>query len=275
MLIGFVTSSIARLCGLPGFEAPRRIVDVGAGPAVAACAFAEAFPAAEVTAVDPSPSMLERATRRIETLGLAGRVRTAVGELPDGLAGIDGLSGADVLWASMSLHHVGDEVAALVAMRRVLRPGGVLILAEMAEPMGVVPARLAAELGRPGLGDRMAQVGADWFAGMRHSLPGAVASRDLALMVESAGLVIADDRVERIRLDGPLPGPTLAVAVGLLERARAQLGDRLDADDLAAIDLVLGGNPSTENRSTAARSALCLDASRRVVIAHHPGAAHD
>ena len=145
VLIGFVTDTAAWLDELRGSDAPavQRVLDVGSGPGVAACEFARHYPQAAVTAIDSSPAMLQRAQRRAERSGLGDRVTTRQIELPDGL---DELAGAfDVVWASMSLHHVGDEVAALRALGATLAPSGLLAVAEFADPMRVLTRRPRAD----------------------------------------------------------------------------------------------------------------------------------
>ena len=58
-----------------------------------------------------------------------------------------------MIWASMSLHHVGDEVAALRVLHEMLEPSGLLAIAEMAGPMRVLPDDL--DVARPGLAGRL------------------------------------------------------------------------------------------------------------------------
>jgi SAM-dependent methyltransferase len=234
-------------------------VDVGAGPGVAACELARLFPTADVIAFDSSPAMLARAQARSDTHGGGGRVRTVLGELPHGLRD-SGLF--DMIWASMSLHHVGDEVGALTALRESLVPGGTIAIVEMADPMRVLPADLG--MGRPGLGDRMQARHKEWFGRMRNSLPGAVASRDLADMVSDAGLAVLDDRVDRLRFDPPLTDNARTVATGMLERARSQLDASLDADDRSVLDALLDPNNPL---SFAQRTDVFIDASHRIILA--------
>ncbi len=102
------------------------VVEIGLGtggllPALAA-------KAAKVIGVDHSPAMLEEARRRLALAGLAG-IDLRLGEmthlpLPD--------NGADCAVLNMVLHHAADPAAVLREIRRVLVPGGVLVLADLA-----------------------------------------------------------------------------------------------------------------------------------------------
>ncbi len=259
MMLGFVTATVEQLQSRPEWTAPQRVADLGSGPGVAACELARLFPASEVIAFDPSEPMLQRARARIDRLGLADRVSTVAGEMPHDL---DRVGEVDLVWASMSLHHVGDEVTALRALRGILAPGGVIAIAEMADPMRTLPSDLGT--GRPGLADRLEQCWTAWFRDMRHGLDSSVESQDLATMVAAAGLTILDDRVERIRLAPPLDDPTKAFVAQVLTRARAQLASMLDADDLATIDVLLDED---DRSSIARRDDVFVEASRRIVIA--------
>jgi SAM-dependent methyltransferase len=236
----------------------RRILDVGSGPGVAACQLALAYPQARVTAVDSSVAMLAAATQRASRLGLAERVETRLGELPDG---VDGLGGADLIWASMSLHHIGDEVGALRVLRDLLRPTGLIAVAEMAEQTRVLPEDL--DLGRPGFVDRLAAAGAAWFTDMRHGLPGSVASGDVPSMLAAAGFDVVGQRIAHERLDPPLTGDARRVAHGELLRTRSQLGDRLDADDREMLDLLCDED---DPRGAMHLAELFMASSRQIVI---------
>jgi len=124
LLLAYVTDTAAWVTELRGDAPPvRHIVDIGSGPGVGTCELARVFPEADVVAVDGSPAMLERARRRAVAQGLDARVSTHQAELPNGL---DGLGPADLIWASMSLHHVGAEVAVLRLLRAVLGRDGVI-----------------------------------------------------------------------------------------------------------------------------------------------------
>lgn len=102
------------------------VVEVGLGtggllPALAARA-------GRVIGVDHSPAMLEEARSRLAAAGLAG-IDLRLGEmahlpLPDKAAGCAVLN--------MVLHHAADPGAVLREIQRVLAPGGVLVLADLA-----------------------------------------------------------------------------------------------------------------------------------------------
>ncbi len=82
----------------------------------------------QVIGVDHSPAMLEEARRRLDDRGISG-IDLRLGEmshlpLPDGSVGC--------VVANMVLHHAADPPAVLAEIRRVLAPGGTLLLADLA-----------------------------------------------------------------------------------------------------------------------------------------------
>ncbi|HEY6838352.1 MAG TPA: metalloregulator ArsR/SmtB family transcription factor [Geobacteraceae bacterium] len=84
--------------------------------------------AAHVLGVDHSPAMLEETRRRLALAGIAG-IDLRLGEmahlpLPD--------NGADCAVLNMALHHAADPAAVLAEIRRILSPGGVVVLADLA-----------------------------------------------------------------------------------------------------------------------------------------------
>lgn len=83
--------------------------------------------ASQVIGVDHSPAMLTEARRRL-TAAAADRVELRLGEmthlpLPDASVGC--------VVANMVLHHAADPTAVLAEVRRVLVPGGTLLLADL------------------------------------------------------------------------------------------------------------------------------------------------
>lgn len=81
-----------------------------------------------VIGVDHSPAMLEEARRRLTEQGVSG-VDLRLGEMTH-LPLPDAATGAVV--ANMVLHHAADPAAVLAEVRRVIAPGGLLIVADLA-----------------------------------------------------------------------------------------------------------------------------------------------
>ncbi|MFJ3336936.1 class I SAM-dependent methyltransferase [Streptomyces sp. NPDC086766] len=215
---------------------PGLIVDTGSGPGVVACRFAETFPGARVVAVDGSEELLERARVRAARLGLGDRFGTLAGELPDVLAELD--YPADLLWAGNSLHHLGDQRAALAAFAARLAPGGTLALLEGGLPARFLPRDIG--IGRPGLQARLDAVEADWFARMRAELPGSVAeTEDWPALLTAAGLKHTGTRSFLLDLPAPVSDRARAYAVASLTRLREALEDGVDAEDRATLDRLL------------------------------------
>jgi SAM-dependent methyltransferase len=215
---------------------PGLIVDVGSGPGVVSCLFAETFPGARIVAVDGSEVLLERARARAGRQGVADRFGTLAGDLPEVLGELD--YPADLLWASRSLHHLGDQRAALAAFAQRLAPGGTLALMEGGLPLRFLPRDIG--IGRPGLQARIDAVEAEWFSRMRTDLPGHVAETEhWPALLAAAGL--KHTRTHSFLLDLPAPASDRARAyvVASLSHMRDKLAEGLDAEDLATVDRLL------------------------------------
>jgi len=104
---------------LLGDVAGRRVLDAGCGPGL----YAEELVArrAEVVAFDQSPRMVELCRERVP----AAKVR--VHDFADPLEWLRDAS-VDLVLCALALDHVDDRVNALREMRRVLRPGGALVV---------------------------------------------------------------------------------------------------------------------------------------------------
>ncbi|MFF7122994.1 class I SAM-dependent methyltransferase [Streptomyces sp. NPDC016566] len=215
---------------------PGLIVDAGSGPGVVACLFAEAFPGARIVAVDSTEPLLEQARDRAVRQGVADRFDILAGELPGVLDELE--YPADLLWASRSLHHLGDQRAALAAFAARVAPGGTLALLEGGLPSRFLPRDFG--IGRPGLQERLDVVQAEWFARMRADLPGSVAvTEDWSALLTSVGL--KHTRTRSFLLDLPAPATDRArdhVAASLA-RLREAGAESLEAEDLATLDRLL------------------------------------
>lgn len=104
-------------------DRPGRVLDAGCGPAVMAEPLLER--GAEVWAVDASEEMIRLGGERLAAHPARRRVHLRTGTL-EGLEFADGSFDAAI--AMGVLEYVPDRLRALAELRRVLRPGGVLVL---------------------------------------------------------------------------------------------------------------------------------------------------
>ena len=108
-----------------------RVLDVGCGPGYFARMLAEAVgPEGSVVGIDAAPEMTEYASRKARRLSNC-RFQPGTAEalaFPE--------AAFDVIVSSLVMHHLPEEgrLRAVREMRRVLRPGGTLLLAEFAIP---------------------------------------------------------------------------------------------------------------------------------------------
>ncbi|CRK58266.1 hypothetical protein [Alloactinosynnema sp. L-07] len=213
----------------------RRVLDIGSGPGVMTSVLADAFPDAEAVAVDGSPELLDRALARAERLGLGGRVTVRHAELPEGL---DGIGQADLIWSSRAVHHLGDQQAALTALAEVLRPGGLLAVAEGGLPMRFLPRDI--NIGRPGLQARLDVAQEEWFEVMRTELPGSTpVVEDWTAMLSRAGLTHVGSFTSLLDLPAPLGETGRAYLHAHLSRIRHTVTDALDTQDRDTLDALL------------------------------------
>lgn len=133
---------IERLDGL--IFTPERIVDLGCATGRSTRKLSERYRAAQVFGVDSAPAMLARARRR------AGRwrrrfdlLRADVGHLP--LAE----SSADLVFSSLTLEWCTNLSAVLAGIRRILRPGGMILVATTGPDTLTELRRAFADIGLP------------------------------------------------------------------------------------------------------------------------------
>lgn len=201
---------------------PRdRIVDLGAGTGTGTFALAAAYPEADITAVDLDPAMLEQLRHKTTE----DRIHILQADLD---AGWPALTDVDLVWAANSMHHMADPDRVLADIRGALRPGGMLVLAEIdsfprflgGTADAAVEERAHAALRELRTHD-MPAMGSDWGARLRR-----------------AGFAVADERAFAIELNAPLPPATGRYARLTLSRMRMGLEGRIDAADLARLDEV-------------------------------------
>lgn len=128
----FSASFAERLVRIAALAEAEAALDVATGTGIVAAAAARAVgPAGKVVAVDLSGGMLAAAAARLQRDGLSTRVELRMGdaqalELPD--------ESCDAALCLFGLLHFLEPRAALLEMRRVLRPGGRLALAVGSPP---------------------------------------------------------------------------------------------------------------------------------------------
>ncbi|HEY8735669.1 MAG TPA: class I SAM-dependent methyltransferase [Candidatus Dormibacteraeota bacterium] len=114
-----------------GVKPGDRVLDIGCGPGFFARMLAQAVGAeGSVVGIDAAPEMIEYAGRKARRLANC-RFQPGTAEslaFPD--------ASFDVVVSSLMVHHLPDEIRLKAAreMRRVLRPGGTLLLADFTIP---------------------------------------------------------------------------------------------------------------------------------------------
>ncbi|AYY14167.1 methyltransferase [Actinobacteria bacterium YIM 96077] len=216
----------------------RLAADIGCGGAGMAIALAAALPPDTlVIGVDGDDDVFAGARRNVVHAGLdEERVRLVRADLHEELqtsggTGLDAARGADVIWAAASIHHLGDQQAALDTLAGLLAPGGRLALAEGGLPRRHLPWDLG--LGKPGLEARLHAAEDRWFARMRASLPGSVRMPyGWPTALRRAGLVDVATRTWTFHTPAPLDESARArVLDSLAHRVRRVTDDGEMADD--------------------------------------------
>ncbi|MHB8416776.1 MAG: class I SAM-dependent methyltransferase [Myxococcales bacterium] len=121
----------------PRGDCPRLVLDAGCGPGVSALAMRAAAPGDRFVGFDISWQMLARASARRRAEGVPPEelplLRGDVTRLPLASGRFDAITGHSFLYL------LPDQPAALAELRRVLRPGGRLVLLEPAAGPQLAP----------------------------------------------------------------------------------------------------------------------------------------
>jgi len=208
----YLAEWVSEVRTLAGRGPRHRLLDVGAGTGAATIELALRFADSEVLALDVAEPHLERVREKALALGLAGRVQAQQVDLDAEWPSIDPV---DVAWAAMSLHHLRNPDAALDELLALVRPGGVLAVVEMGQPLWLFAGDV--DLGAPGLGER---VFAAFRAAHAEELPGF--GQPWAPRIAAAGFTVLADREVPIEVGPPYPS-------ALPGYARHYVGDLVDA----------------------------------------------
>jgi malonyl-CoA O-methyltransferase len=117
-----VARKLARL--LPDLRAPR-VLELGCGTGLLSRHLVSRYPDGEFVLTDVAPAMLGECRRNLAETG----ARITYEMMDAGTAG--GHADFDLIVTSMTLHWVGDAVATLERLRRLLAPNGVLLFATL------------------------------------------------------------------------------------------------------------------------------------------------
>ena len=239
---------------------PNHIVDLGCGPGVGTLELAKRFPNASVTGIDINQPALDLAAERAEAAGLAEQTTFAQASFDQGIA--DAAAPADLLWASMSMHHTEDPAAALAHACAAVAPGGRIALAEFGPPVKMLPE--SAEAVASGAWDRFQVVLDQWLA--EHLGPAATNVQWLELLGEQS---MSDIQLIECPIHFPAPLATrerdwLSTH---LRRGLDFTDGRISSDDQAMLQTFLDPeNPDGVTRS----DSIFVDYGRSVYTAIRP-----
>ncbi|HOO78365.1 MAG TPA: class I SAM-dependent methyltransferase [bacterium] len=122
----------------PGFGGKGVVFDLGCGPADITAAFARSYPACRLVGIDASPKMIAWGRRRVREEGLEKRVKLRTARVPGALPPTGGC--AAVISNSL-LHHLPDPDALWREVRACCRPGGAVLVVDLARPVSRARAR--------------------------------------------------------------------------------------------------------------------------------------
>jgi SAM-dependent methyltransferase len=131
------------------------VLDVGTGTALIPIELCRRKVGVSVYAIDLASSMLASARRNLERAGLVERVHL---EKCDAKSTRLGDGAFDAVISNSLVHHVPDAARALREMHRLVRPGGVLFIRDLARPENVDQVRRIVDRYAP-LGDAADSVG--------------------------------------------------------------------------------------------------------------------
>lgn len=114
------------------------VIDIGCGTGASSIALAQRYNA-NVTAVDLFPQFLDRLESHASALGLADRITTVQADMAE-LTFPD--ASFDVVWSEGAAYNMGFR-SAIDAWRRLLRPGGVMVISEITWLTGARPPEIA------------------------------------------------------------------------------------------------------------------------------------
>ncbi|WP_327243008.1 methyltransferase [Streptomyces sp. NBC_01320] len=215
---------------LPLHTGPHHIVDLGCGTGAGTFALLDRFPDAHVTAVDASAEHLQRLRTKACTRGVQERVRTVQADLDE--AAWPDLGSPDLVWASASMHHMAHPDRALRTVHDALAPRGLFAVVELAGHPRFLPENAPKD--RPGLEERV-HAAADRLQAEHMPHRGAA----WGPMLTAVGFTVEDERTIAVNIEGSRSEAIGLYALGILQRIRNVIAERLSPEDLTALDQLL------------------------------------
>ncbi|MGC9669324.1 class I SAM-dependent methyltransferase [Planosporangium sp. 12N6] len=242
---------------LPLRTSPHHIVDLGCGTGAGTFALLDRCPDAHITAIDASADHLQRLRTKACARGVQDRVRTVQADLDE--ATWPDLGSPDLVWASASMHHMTHPDRALRTVHDALALGGLFAVVELAGHPRFLPDNAPED--RPGLEERV-HAAADCLQAEHMPHRGA----DWGPMLTAAGFTVEDQRTVTVNIEGSHSEAISRYALGVLQRIRSVIADRLSAEDLTALDQLLDTSSSRgvlRRRDLTVRTERTVWAARR------------
>jgi len=126
-----VNRLVARRALRAAGRARGRAIDLGTGPADIPIAFCALGPRWRVVAVDASPAMLRAARRKVAAAGLGERIELV---RADAKALRRWHRRFDLVFSNSLLHHLPDPAPFWRQLKRLLRPGGAVLVQDLFRP---------------------------------------------------------------------------------------------------------------------------------------------
>jgi SAM-dependent methyltransferase len=105
-------------------------LEIGAGPAIMTCMFAQYNPEIHITAVDLSPDMIAVGKENIASKGLSNRIDYFLCDVTDRSA-MENLGAFDCVYSIGAMHHWSDLQGSIVNLLVAAKNGGMLYIGDM------------------------------------------------------------------------------------------------------------------------------------------------
>ncbi|MBD2580099.1 class I SAM-dependent methyltransferase [Oscillatoria sp. FACHB-1406] len=133
MDFGAVNMDFAR-CAIALSTAPAEVLDAGTGTARIPILICQERSQWQITGIDLARSMLKLAWKNVLAAGLGGRITLEIGDakrLPYEDASFD------IVLSNSLVHHLPDPLPFFQEIKRVLKPGGAVLLRDLLRPANV------------------------------------------------------------------------------------------------------------------------------------------